>query len=75
MSCTDYHISMISGMFEPKIIGDTNDHININLEQVPDKFTELTHDGTALKPSIMQYLLDNDWQYEVTAKKCLQLNL
>lgn len=53
----------------------TNDHININLEQVPDKFTELTHDGTALKPSIMQYLLDNDWQYEVTAKKCLQLNL
>ena len=53
----------------------TNDHININLEQVPDKFTEPTHDGTALKPSIMQYLLDNDWQYEVTAKKCLQLNL
>lgn len=53
----------------------TNNHININLEQVPDKFTELTHDGTALKPSIMQYLLDNDWQYEVTAKKCLQLNL
>lgn len=53
----------------------TNDHININLEQVPDKFTEYTHDGTALKPSIMQYLLDNDWQYEVTAKKCLQLNL
>lgn len=53
----------------------TNDHININLEQVPDKFTELTHDGTALKPSIMQYLLDNDWEYEVTAKKCLQLNL
>lgn len=27
MSCTDYHISMISGIFEPKIIGDTKEQL------------------------------------------------
>lgn len=53
----------------------TNEHVNINLKKVPAKFTEFTHDGTTLKPIIMQYLLDNDWQYEVTTNKCLQLNL